>query len=120
MRHAKVCLAILLLGASWGCTKQTGTDYGSTAPPTAAPTPGGGGATGDLAALKTKLATEGKYACCIKSPCDFCARSKGSCDCSIDLKAGRSVCGECYKAWQAGNGNVAGVDPATVKGPGGP
>ncbi len=117
MRHASVMAAILLLGALGGCVNQ-GNGYGS---PTAsnnttqAPTPGGSGATTDLAAQKAQLAAQGKYACCIKSPCDLCLRAHGECDCSVDLKKGEGVCAECYGAWKAGQGNVAGVDPATVK-----
>lgn len=104
MRHAQVLLALLVFGALCGCAPKTDSTVSNGTPPAT-----------DLVALKAKLTAEGKYTCCIKSPCDFCARTHGNCDCAKDLQKGEGVCSECFGAWKAGQGNVAGVDPATVK-----
>ncbi|MFQ5799151.1 MAG: hypothetical protein ACE5H0_10755, partial [Bacteroidota bacterium] len=40
---------------------------------------------GDLDDAKGTLAEEGKYSCCIKDACDFCALHEASCDCYRDL-----------------------------------
>ena len=59
----------------------------------------------DLDLAKQRLASEDKYACCLKVPCDFCALHEASCSCYSDLKAGVDVCIECYAGWQQGNGS---------------
>lgn len=58
---------------------------------------------------KTKLAMQGKYACCVKAPegskaagCDLCARVNGSCNCAANSAAGKGVCGDCLSGWKAG------------------
>lgn len=60
---------------------------------------------------KITLVKEGKYACCIKDGCDYCALHEASCSCYEDLKAGRHVCTECYSGWQQGKG----MDPEIKK-----
>ncbi len=86
-------------------------------------------ATGDLQtarrlmdAAKTKLTQAGKYACCIKAPegakaagCDLCARVNGSCNCAVNLAAGKGVCGDCLSGWKTGRGAIPGVKPDSVK-----
>lgn len=64
---------------------------------------------------KRSLAREGKYACCISPPCDFCALSVDKCPCNENLSKGDPVCHECKGGWQAGYGIVEGVNPADVK-----
>lgn len=69
-----------------------------------------------LAEAKKELAQNGKYNCCIKDPCDRCALDHQSCPCADDVKAGKSVCPDCYAGWQRGDGIVPGVKASTVKG----
>lgn len=61
-------------------------------------------AKGKLSQAKEKLMQEGKYRCCIKVPCDRCALDHQSCPCYTNLKAGKSVCSDCYAGWQRGEG----------------
>ncbi len=65
----------------------------------------------DLDDAKGTLAEEGKYSCCIKDACDFCALHEASCTCYKDLTAGEHVCIECYAGWQQGKG----TDPKIKK-----
>jgi len=53
---------------------------------------------------KEKLMQEGKYNCCIKEACNYCALQEASCPCYKELKAGEQVCIECYAGWQQGKG----------------
>ena len=116
MRHARLCLVILMLGALWGCAKQTEVPYGSETPAIAPgkPAPTLEKVRAELATVKSQLAESGKYACCMKSPCNLCALNHGNCPCQAELKGGEGVCGECYAGWKAGRGNVEGVDPKKV------
>ena len=65
---------------------------------------------------KKALASGGKYSCCLDEPCDECALGHKSCNCAMDLKAGKGVCSQCYGGWQRGDGAIDGVDPKSVKG----
>jgi hypothetical protein len=69
-----------------------------------------------LAEAKRELTEEGKYSCCIKDPCDRCALDHQSCPCADEVKAGKSVCPDCYAGWQRGDGIVPGVKAEKVKG----
>ena len=69
----------------------------------------------DLAQAKVTLTQEGKYNCCIKDPCNFCALHESSCDCYTDLKKGEHVCIECYAGWQQGNGSDEKIKKENVK-----
>ncbi len=69
-----------------------------------------------LADAKKELAQDGKYNCCIKDPCDRCALDHQSCLCAEDVKAGKSVCPDCYAGWQRGDGIVKGINAKKVKG----
>jgi len=72
-------------------------------------------------AAKSKLAQQGKYACCVKAPegskaagCDLCARMNGSCNCASSLAAGKGVCGDCCAGWKGGKGAVPRVKPESI------
>jgi hypothetical protein len=69
-----------------------------------------------LAEAKKELAQDGKYNCCIKDPCDRCALDHQSCPCADEVKAGRSVCPDCYAGWQRGDGIVPGIKASQIKG----
>ena len=69
-----------------------------------------------LAQAKKELAQDGNYNCCIKDPCDRCALDHQSCPCADEVKAGKSVCPDCYAGWQRGDGIVPGVKAGQVKG----
>jgi hypothetical protein len=65
-----------------------------------------------LLEAKTKLASEGKYGCCIKEPCNMCAMEEGSeCKCYEEVKKHEAVCNECYGGWMSGKG----ADPKIKK-----
>jgi hypothetical protein len=64
---------------------------------------------------KQKLMQEGKYGCCTKRACDYCALHETSCDCYEDVKEGKHVCIECYSGWQRGEGGVEGIKKEQVK-----
>lgn len=68
-----------------------------------------------LVQAKEILMQEGKYGCCMKHACDYCALHHSSCDCHEDLKAGKPVCIECYSGWQRGEGAVEKVKKEQVK-----
>ena len=69
-----------------------------------------------LAEAKKELAQDGKYNCCIKDPCDRCVLDHQSCPCADEVKAGKSVCPDCYAGWQRGDGIVPGIKSNQVKG----
>ena len=69
----------------------------------------------DIQELKTRLAPEGKYACCIDEPCNYCLLHEGECDCAKDLQKGEHVCIECYAGWQQGKGNIPKIKKEQVK-----
>ena len=69
-----------------------------------------------LDGAKAQLAKEGKYDCCMKTPCDECLLGHESCPCAANLKAGKGVCSQCYGGWQRGDGAIEGVDAKSVKG----
>ena len=69
----------------------------------------------DIQELKMKLAPEGKYACCIDEPCNYCLLHEGECDCAKDLQKGERVCIECYSGWQQGKGNIPKIKKEEVK-----
>jgi hypothetical protein len=64
---------------------------------------------------KKSLAQDGLYNCCIKDPCDRCALDHQSCPCAEEIKAGKSVCSDCYAGWQRGDGTVPGIKASRVK-----
>ena len=68
-----------------------------------------------LEAARTRLFDEGKYNCCVKPSCDWCALHEGSCACFTNLQAGEAVCPGCGLGWHNGQGIVEGVDAKDVK-----
>jgi hypothetical protein len=68
-----------------------------------------------LTDAKKALMKEWKYNCCIKDACDRCALDHQNCDCGTDVKAGKSVCPDCYAGWQRGEGAVPDVKTSEVK-----
>ncbi len=73
------------------------------------------GAKEKLAAGKAKLASSGKYNCCVEEPCNHCALAESSCACADELKHGEAVCNECYGGWQEGKGAVPNIKKESVK-----
>ena len=67
-----------------------------------------------LAAFKADLTKAGKYSCCLKESCDFCALAAAMCPCGMKVQ-NEAVCGECKMAWQAGQGKVPNVRASNVK-----
>lgn len=68
-----------------------------------------------LSEAKERLIQDGKYSCCIKDPCNYCALHESSCLCFNDLKEGRHVCIECYAGWQQEKGAVENIKKESVK-----
>jgi len=68
-----------------------------------------------LEKVKTGLAKDGKYACCIKPTCDFCALTAVKCPCGINLSQNKPVCPECLAGWKSGQGVLKNVDVKKVK-----
>ena len=65
----------------------------------------------DLVGVKSEL---GMYSCCINPSCSFCALATGMCPCGDGAANGEGVCGECLLGWQAGQGNIPGVNADDV------
>lgn len=68
-----------------------------------------------LEEAQEELIEQGKYSCCMKDPCYSCALEHQNCNCWKNLKAGKSVCGECYGGWQHGDGIDEKINPKDVK-----
>lgn len=68
-----------------------------------------------LEKLKTVLAKDGKYSCCIQPSCNFCALTVGKCPCGKNLSMKKPVCPECLAGWKAGQGRLKNVNPDKVK-----
>ena len=69
---------------------------------------------GELKAEKSILAKAGHYNCCNAPTCDECAIAMNMCPCRDNLKKGDPVCGQCAGGWEAGFGDVEGVDASKV------
>ena len=63
---------------------------------------------------KQKLVKSGKYMCCVKPTCDFCASHMGGCPCGKMAAMGKPVCRECKGGWEAGEGAIPGKKPADI------
>ncbi len=57
---------------------------------------------------KKKAMAEGKYMCCLKHSCDFCALKMGECPCGMNAASDKAVCNECKGGWHAPNGALPG------------
>ena len=68
-----------------------------------------------LSELIAGLSAEGKYQCCIRVPCGWCAMQVAGCACGPGLVRGEPVCAECALMWTKGQGAVPGVDPEGVR-----
>jgi len=68
-----------------------------------------------IQAEKQKALKAGKYGCCLKHPCDFCALKMGQCPCGMHAKEDKPVCNECKGSWYAGDGAVPGKTPDQIK-----
>jgi hypothetical protein len=68
-----------------------------------------------LEAVKTQLFEQGKYNCCVKPSCDWCALHEGACDCFTNVQAGEAVCPGCGLGWHNGQGVMEGIDAGDVK-----
>ena len=55
---------------------------------------------------KQQAMKQGKYTCCLRHPCDFCAEHMGQCPCGKNAAADKPVCNECKGSWYAGDGAV--------------
>lgn len=67
-----------------------------------------------LVEQRKALAKDGVWDCCIEPGCVFCQTAADGCPCEMNLKKGSAVCPECWGGWQAGHGQVKGIDPARV------
>ncbi len=65
---------------------------------------------GELEEIKTALAQQGAYSCCVDPPCTQCALRPGECRCRDAVRKHGAACGECTHGWVEGRGIVEGVD----------
>ncbi len=68
-----------------------------------------------LAEFSQQLEAEGRYDCCVKTPCTWCALNTGGCSCGEGLRRGEPVCEQCAYLWRRGQGDEPGIDPASVE-----
>lgn len=106
---ARVALLLLWIG----CQREPAPD----GPPPAAPTLAERhqAVKAGLSELIAGLSAEGKYQCCIRVPCGWCAMQVAGCACGPGLVRGEPVCAECALMWTKGQGAVPGVDPEGVR-----
>ena len=64
---------------------------------------------------KQKAMKAGKYNCCLKHPCDFCALKMGACPCGKMATMDKPVCNECKGGWAAGDGAISGKTADDIK-----
>ncbi|MDA2937423.1 hypothetical protein MYX75_04070 [Acidobacteria bacterium AH-259-A15] len=64
---------------------------------------------------KLQAMKAGKYTCCLKHPCDFCALKMGECPCGMNAAKDMPVCNECKGSWHAGDGAIPGKTPDQIK-----
>ena len=64
---------------------------------------------------KQQAIKAGKYSCCLKHPCDFCALKMGECPCGMNAAKDMPVCNECKGGWHAGDGAIPGKTPDQIK-----
>ena len=66
-------------------------------------------------AEKQKAMKAGKYGCCLKHSCDFCALKMGSCPCGKMASMDKPVCNECKGGWAAGDGAISDKTAEDIK-----
>ena len=64
---------------------------------------------------KQRAMKAGKYNCCLKHPCDFCALKMGACPCGKMAVMDKPVCNECKGGWAAGDGAISGKTADDIK-----
>ena len=64
---------------------------------------------------KAAAMKSGKYNCCLKNSCDYCALKMGECPCGMNAANDMPVCNECKGAWYAGDGAIPGKTPEQIK-----
>lgn len=64
---------------------------------------------GEVEEVKTRLAAEGRYDCCVRPACSECLLRYGECHCQKAARHSGPCCGECTEAWLEGRGAVEGV-----------
>lgn len=64
---------------------------------------------GQVTEVKSRLAQEGRYACCVEPACSECLLRYGECHCREAVRHSGPCCGECTEAWIEGRGTVEGV-----------
>ena len=69
----------------------------------------------DLAEFSRQLEADGRYDCCVKTPCTWCALNTGGCSCGEGLRRGEPVCEQCAYLWRRGQGDEPGIDPESVE-----
>lgn len=68
-----------------------------------------------IEAEKNKATKAGKYGCCLKHSCGFCALKMGQCPCGMHAARDMPVCNECKGGWHAGDGAIPGKSPDQIK-----
>lgn len=105
-----------------GCTPEE--TAANDEPETSGSATNGGDATIDLTTVDLKAAVNaqigeataaGEYGCCLTMPCSQCMVNMGKCPCGKNVQDGNAVCHECKGGWDAGGGNIDGIDAADVK-----
>jgi len=64
---------------------------------------------------KAAAMKSGKYNCCLKNSCDYCALKMGECPCGMNAANDMPVCNECKGSWYAGDGSIPGLTPDQIK-----
>ena len=64
---------------------------------------------------KQTATKDGKYGCCLKHACDYCALKMGQCPCGMNAAKDMAVCNECKGGWHAGDGAIPGKKAEDIK-----
>lgn len=112
MKFLKVFLTLLFVGFVLGCATTEKSDKEMHEPKAM------GGEINlkeEVQAARKKAWEEGKYSCCLNTPCDQCIINMGGCPCGENLLNGNPVCHECKGGWDAGDGKFEDINPEDVK-----
>jgi len=69
----------------------------------------------EIEIAKASMTQDGKYACCIKPPCDWCLLKANGCSCASMVDADQPVCPECGLGWKQGKGSLEGFEAKDIK-----